>query len=241
MLGIYSRCVDPCFHLAAEEYLLKNRKEEIFMLWRSLPAVVLGKYQQTAAEVNLPYAKAQGIWVTRRFSGGGTVYHDAGNLNLSFIRNGGLAAAGEMTARLVAFLVSLGLPAMADERGGIYLEGFKISGSAQALHKNRILHHATLLFNSNLDVLETVLTPPAGQLRALSAGQRYFVPSVRSSVINLQDHLPAFTFEQFADNLFRHFSGLDSPDSGYLFTPGDTEGIVRLMSQKYVSPDFVFQ
>lgn len=241
MKGIYSRHTNPRFHLAAEEYLLKNFKEEVFMLWRSTPAVVLGKYQQPQAEVNLPYAKEHGIVMARRFSGGGTVYHDAGNLNLTFIRNGGLEAAGELTAQLTEFLISQGVPATADVRGGIFVEGLKISGSAQALHKKRVLHHATLLFQSDLNALENVLTPPPGQLQSLPADNRYFVPSVRSAVTNLQEYLPLYSVDQFAAKVFHYFTGLGSPGAGGLFTPGDIKEIAALMSRKYASPELVPQ
>lgn len=241
MIGIYNRHTSPRFNLAAEEYLLKNFEEEVFMLWRSTPAVVLGKYQRTAAEVNLPYAKEHGIQITRRFSGGGTVYHDEGNLNFTFIRNGGLTATGEITAGITGFLVSLGIPAVADQRGGIFVEGLKISGSAQALHKNRVLHHATLLFNSNLNVLEAVLNPPREQLVQEKSDDRYFVPSVRSAVTNLQEYLPVFSVEQFAAKFFTCFTGLESFYSGYLFSPEDMRGIIALMSAKYASPEFIFQ
>ena len=88
MLCIHNTQTDPYFNLAAEEYLLKNFKENIFMLWQNEPSIVIGKHQDVWAEVNLKFVQDQQIKIARRFSGGGAVYHDPGNLNLTFIETG---------------------------------------------------------------------------------------------------------------------------------------------------------
>ena len=87
MLCIESNKTDPYFNLAAEEYLLKNKGAETCMLWRSLPAAIAGKHQNILSEINYPFAVRNKIKIARRLTGGGTVYHDMGNLNFSFIRN----------------------------------------------------------------------------------------------------------------------------------------------------------
>lgn len=85
MLCIHNTHTDAWFNLAAEEYLLKNFSEDIFMLWQNEPAVVIGKYQNIRAETDIEYARQKRIRLARRYSGGGAVYHDMGNLNLTFI------------------------------------------------------------------------------------------------------------------------------------------------------------
>ena len=87
MLCIHNTHTDAWFNLAAEEYLLKNFSEDIFMLWQNEPAVVIGKYQNIRAETDIEYARQKRIRLARRYSGGGAVYHDMGNLNLTFIEN----------------------------------------------------------------------------------------------------------------------------------------------------------
>ena len=87
MLCIHNTQTDPYFNLAAEEYLLKNFKENIFMLWQNEPSIVIGKHQDVWAEVNLKFVQDQQIKIARRFSGGGAVYHDPGNLNLTLYRD----------------------------------------------------------------------------------------------------------------------------------------------------------
>lgn len=84
---IYSPFTDIYFHLAAEEYLLKQGNDDIFMLWQDTPSVVIGKHQRLRSEVDTEWAEQEQIHIARRFSGGGTVYHDMGNVNLTFNRN----------------------------------------------------------------------------------------------------------------------------------------------------------
>ncbi|MFC2114630.1 biotin/lipoate A/B protein ligase family protein, partial [Bacteroidota bacterium] len=114
MLCIYNTHTDPAFNLAAEEYLLKNFKQDIFMLWRSRPSVVVGKHQNALAEVNYSYVRENNIPVLRRLSGGGTVFHDLGNINFTFINNGEegkLVDFRKYTQPIIDVLQSLGVQA----------------------------------------------------------------------------------------------------------------------------------
>lgn len=73
-----------------------------------------------------------------------------------------------------------------DERLGIYLDGKKISGSAQCIHKDRVMYHCTLLFSTNLDVLHTVLKGKSDELESIPGLKNIrAVPSVPSEVVNL--------------------------------------------------------
>lgn len=242
MIVICNHIPDVWFNLAAEEYLLKNFSEDIFMLWRSEPSVVMGKYQDAGAEVNLEFAKNEGIKIARRFSGGGTVYHDKGNFNLSFIRNGGLAASDSCTGEIVAFLRKTGVAAYSDERRGIYVDGLKISGSAQALHRQRSLHHATLLFSSDLDVVEKVLSPPPGQATAGDPERGYFVKSVKSPVANLSGYLSgSVSMGNFRDLLLGYFAGPDTKALRYELSDRDIRAIMNLRDEKYASLEWIFR
>src|SRR5690606_38692286 len=87
MKCIYNNSIEPYFNMAVEEYLFKNFDDDIFMLWRNDNAVIVGKHQNSLAEINLDYIKEKNIKVVRRLSGGGAVFHDLGNLNFTFIMN----------------------------------------------------------------------------------------------------------------------------------------------------------
>ncbi len=159
MLCIQSPSRDPYFNLAAEEYLLKQSTDDVFMLWQSSPVVVSGKHQNVYAEMNYRYIREKGILVARRLTGGGTVYHDPGNINFSFIRQGEAGKMVDFTGFIepvIRFVNSLGVHASQGPKHEIMVNGKKISGNAEHVFKNRVLHHGTLLFDAALDELGLV-------------------------------------------------------------------------------------
>ncbi len=87
MIYLESSSTDPAFNLALEQFVFEqmDRRQEYFMLWQNANTVVVGKNQNTFAEVNQRAAEARGVRVVRRLSGGGAVYHDLGNLNFTFL------------------------------------------------------------------------------------------------------------------------------------------------------------
>ena len=153
MLKIINRSTNPYFNLALEEYLLKNVDADIFMLWQNRPAVIVGHNQNTWDEIDVDFVKEQKVAVVRRLTGWGAVYHDRGNLNFTFIsrhrRRSGLDFAG-FASPIVETLHKLGLRAEFGGRNDIALEGRKVSGNAQYLFQGGILHHGTLLFDTDL-------------------------------------------------------------------------------------------
>ena len=138
MRCFHNTFTDIYFHLAAEEYLLKQETDSVFMLWQDTPSVVMGKHQSVQLEVNREWAEEQQIQIARRFSGGGAVYHDLGNVNLTFIETVSRSPDFSLYLHLILdFLEQIVLPAKGDERLGIYLDGLKISGSTQCRTANR--------------------------------------------------------------------------------------------------------
>lgn len=241
------RCIchtfrDAWFNLAAEEYLLKNFSEDLFMLWQSEPSVVIGKHQNVWDEVNMEFVKEKQIKVVRRFSGGGAVYHDPGNLNLTFIENGNRISTDKFTQQIVSFLQTTGAHAVADERQGLTIDGLKISGSAQCIHKNRLMHHATLLFSTNLDNLVSALQSKPEQKRRKSDSPRsVYVKSVRSPVTNISDHLSgAISIDGFKNSLMNYFCASYEDCRNYIWTEKDLSAIQHLRDTKYSTEEWNF-
>lgn len=243
MVCIDNRCADIYFNLAAEEYLLKRWREDYFMVWQSDPCVVMGKNQSEEAEVDAEYMRREGIQLARRFSGGGTVYHDKGNINLTFIETASQPVFDEYLQRTVDFLESMGLAAYTDERLGIYLDGKKISGSAQCIHKNRVMYHCTLLFSTDLTILNKVLRgdfSEAEQIPGLPAVRA--VPSVRSEVTNICLYLDtAMDIKRFVRLLFHYFLTEDDENTIYHFSPEDSAAIELLKRVKYANEGWIHQ
>ena len=165
MIYLESSSTDPAFNLALEQFVFEqmDRRQEYFMLWQNANTVVVGKNQNTFAEVNQRAAEARGVRVVRRLSGGGAVYHDLGNLNFTFIMDA--ENAGDLDIRLFCqpiaeLLRSLGVPAEVNGRNDITIEGRKFSGNSQYLRQGRIMHHGTLMFQSDLSVVAEVLMFP---------------------------------------------------------------------------------
>ena len=233
---IYSPFTEIYFHLAAEEYLLKQGNEDIFMLWQDTPSVVIGKHQRLRSEVDQEWAEREQVHIARRFSGGGAVYHDLGNVNLTFIETTPrLPEFVTYLQRTLDFLNSMGLMATGGERLGIYLNGLKISGSAQCVHKDRVLYHCTLLYDTDLTILNKVLNPDViahdGTLSSV-----YAVPSVRSEVTNIGRYLPAGSVDDFKENAFQYFSESQSVSS---FSVEEKEAVNRLRSEKYIREEWI--
>lgn len=241
MFCIDNRCTDVYFNLAAEEYLLKRKRENYFMMWQSEPSIVIGKNQSIQVEVDEEYRIEKGICLARRFSGGGAVYHDRGNINLTFIETTTRPAFEEYLQRTVEFLESIGIAAYTDERLGIYLDGKKISGSAQCIHKDRVMYHCTLLFSTDLMALDNVLNGKSSEMEFIPGlGKVRAVPSVHSEVTNICRFLDSsINIKRFMHLLFHHFLTEDEENNIYHFSPRDIAAIELLKTEKYADEEWI--
>ena len=186
MLCLNLRSTDPFFNLALEEILLKNRKENFLILGINDPSVVIGKHQVPHREVNTRFVTEQGIPVIRRISGGGTVFHDHGNLNFSFIiqsAEGKQVDFRKYTLPVIRFLTTLDIDAKFEGKNDLKVNGLKISGNAEHVYHERVLHHGTLLFSTSLDVLRNSLRKDTGNYTSRA------IASNPSAVINLKEKL----------------------------------------------------
>lgn len=216
---------DPSYNLAFEEYVLHNRTEgNILILWQNENSVIIGRNQNTAQEIDAAFVAAHGIKVVRRNTGGGAVYHDLGNLNYSFITDDSADRKG-FVEPVVKALQSLGLDACASGRNDILVNGLKVSGTAQQITKGRILHHGTLLFDSDPSMISGALTPDPSKFRSKG------VKSVHSRVGNIRSQLPTdMTLQEFWRFLEQSLS--NSLVCSCL-TAQETQEILQLKAEKY--------
>ena len=117
---------DPAFNLALEELLCSDFPEEVLMLWRNRSSVIVGKNQNTFAEVNRPFVEEQNIPVIRRMTGGGAVYHDIGNVNYSLIiheRRPGADSFAAFACPVTGALRRMGVDAQFSGRNDILVDG----------------------------------------------------------------------------------------------------------------------
>lgn len=147
---------DPFFNIAADEFLLRNSSGEYLVLGINDRSVIIGKHQLPHRETDTRFVTEHNIPVIRRISGGGTVFHDPGNLNFSFILNstqGKQVDFRKYTEPVISFLASVGVDARFEGKNDLKVGGLKISGNAEHVFRNRVLHHGTLLFNADLGFL----------------------------------------------------------------------------------------
>jgi len=228
---------DPFLNIAAEEYFIKNAQEDMCMIWVNDRSVIIGKHQNAYAEINYPFVRSNHIPVIRRISGGGAVYHDAGNVNFSFILKAmqpNHVDFRKFTSIIMGFMQSLGIQVNVSKRNSLFIGERKFSGHAEHLFHNKVLHHGTLLFNTDLSILEQSLSPAREfQSKAMA--------SVRSMVTNIAPLLPTGTTIQhfidlFINWLLEYFQG----SSIFQFKAEEMEAIERLAETKYKTWEWNF-
>lgn len=233
LYSLISPSMDPFFNLALEEHLFTARRDkEFFMLWRNGPSVIIGRHQDASLETDEAWLAEKGVPVIRRISGGGAVYHDEGNINCSFICDGtpGTLDFAAVSSPLLGALRAFGIEAELSGRKDIICGGKKISGSAQHCRKGRALHHATLLYDADLDALRRALAvktpfPADEKCRA--------VRSVPSSVANIRTIMARpFPLEDFIAALYTTIVGLTGARD-YCLSPADMAGAQALKASRY--------
>lgn len=230
MLICVSETLDPYYNLATEEYLFKNKTQDLLFIYRNNPCVVVGKHQNAIEEVNMSYVLKNSIAVVRRMSGGGTVYHDPGNINYSFhlsIEDSSKINYQILKQPVVDVLRQMGLEIEQNSRNDLLISGFKISGSASHVGKKRVINHGTLLFNTDLNHLSKALKKEG--VEYLSKG----VKSVRSHVANISSFMKYQQDEKaFLDAFFSSIKIYLGAER-FILSEEENEAIEGLIVDKY--------
>lgn len=238
MLCVKTDSNDPYVNLATEEYLFSNFTENIFMLWRNGPSIIVGKHQNTLSEINYEYVKENNIKVVRRLTGGGAVFHDLGNLNFTFIETGEsekLVDFKKYVQPIITILKEIGIDAKFEGRNDLTIDGKKFSGNAEHVFKNRVLHHGTILFSSKMTDLTQAL-----KVNPLKFEDKA-VKSVRSRVTNVSEHLQSeLSVEEFMSMIYSKIMAMYPDAYEYKLSDKDFEKINPLVDNKYSTWEWNF-
>ncbi len=232
MIYLESTSTDPHYNLALEQYVFDemDRSEEYFMLWQNANAIIVGKHQNTFAEINRAYVEEHDVSVVRRLSGGGAVYHDLGNLNYTIIADNSPDGGFDFETfcrPVVAALNKLGVPAEVSGRNDMTVDGKKFSGNAQYIKHGRIMHHGTILYNADMNAVAQALAPSQDKMAAKG------IKSVRSRVTNIESYMnEPVPLEVFKELLVeKMFEGESIPK--HEWTAHDVQRTKEIMAERY--------
>lgn len=233
MIFIESPSTDPHFNLALEQYVFDTMdpKESYFMLWQNDNAIIIGKHQNTIQEINAEFVQEKGIKVVRRLSGGGAVYHDLGNLNFTFIvpaeKKYGAFNFADFCVPVVDTLRIIGVHAEISGRNDMTIEGKKFSGNSQYAKRGKIMHHGTIMYDSDLDVVTDSLKVSGDKIKSKG------VSSIRNRVTNIKPHLSEdISLDEFKGILVKNiFNGEEV--NQYHLTEQDIENVNKIKDEIY--------
>lgn len=233
---LISESRDVYYHLALEEFLVRHwdlSQDEILVVYINQPSIILGKNQNILREVHSSAFFDENIHLARRISGGGTVVHDIGNINFSFFHPYNFKKVNNYQSSvhwIAKCIQGLGIDCYTNERNAIFLSNHKkISGSAQFSTTNGILSHLTLLYNSNIEFVESCLSKNDFDFQTKAS------PSVPSVVTNLGDILTT-SMDQF----IAHIAQVWNPDSYVELIQDHCVKIDDLVRTKYKNYEYIY-
>jgi lipoate---protein ligase len=225
--------------LAIDHSLLLKQESNIATVrfWSNPRSVVIGRGQFLKLEVDQDFCRENDIRICRRISGGGAVYQDKGNLNISLIyprQAFGRPCDVREATRLLPGLLKESLGKCGFEKlsldnlNGIYIDGYKISGAASYLSRDTVLSHSTLLISTNLANLERSLLHTEGAQR----GSRYSPTKNLSTlhIANWKSRLIQLLEERF-----------DAPFKEDSLTPEESQLAERLRETLYSRDSWIME
>lgn len=237
MIFIEVDSMDPSVYFALEEYLCLEKKftATCFFLWRTQPTVMLGNFQNSYKELNLPAIERDQVQVIRRNTGGGTIYTDPGSLQFSFVMPGqdDYINFTRYMDPIIAALANLGIEATYNSRNDLAIAGKKISGNAQCTKGNYTLHHGSLLYATDFSKMADYLRPPAYKIEAKG------IQSVRERTANISQFLSEqWSVAEFRQRLIHEI--LQQAVTTYTLTAEDYQAIQTIADQKFRSWEWTY-
>lgn len=196
-----SDITNPWFNLATEDWIFRelDPRQHVLFLWRNADTVVIGRHQNPWKECKVQKMEEDQVYLARRQSGGGAVFHDLGNTNFTFLSAKDRYNQEDNFKIIINALGKLGITAEKSGRNDILVDGRKVSGSAFKHTKERSFHHGTLLIDADLTRLQDYLNPRKAKL--VSKG----IESVRSRVANLNEYVPDLDHETICETVTEAF------------------------------------
>ena len=229
-------CTDPHRNLAVEQALLEAVGEDtcILYLWQNRHTVVIGRNQNAWRECRTGQMETDGVFLARRLSGGGAVFHDLGNLNFTFlVRKPGYDLNRQLGVIVEACRL-MGIPAERSGRNDVLTGGRKFSGNAFYEHQGRCYHHGTLLVDVDMTAMGRYLSPSRAKLTAKG------VASVRSRVVNLKELKPDLTIEEMSVRMEEAFQSVYGIVAESLETSALEGAYVDALTEKNRSWDWLY-
>lgn len=233
MIYIENNSTDPYFNFSLEYYLMTEKDlgyDNIFMFWRTNPTIMVGKFQNTIEEINQEYVKLNNINVVRRITGGGTIYTDMNTWQFSFINKNYKTSSIDFkmfTTPIINALKEQGVSASFNNRNDLLIDNKKFSGNAQAIKDGCMLHHGSILFNTDIQAMVNSIT--VAKEKIISKG----IKSVKDRVTNVYDHLQDKSVDslEFKDIMLR--SLLKESNLIYKLTRDDIKRVNEICSEKF--------
>ena len=226
------------YSFAVEEYIINSMdfSDEYFLFWRTLPTVMVGRFQNTVEEINLKFVQENNIEIIRRNSGGGTIFTDENCWQFSFItwkENDKKKDFRNFTQPIIGTLEKLGIKTEFSGRNDLMFNGKKFSGNAQFSFKNRFLHHGSMLFDVNIENLVKSINPSDEKI--ISKG----IKSVKERVINLKQYLSDNQMDSIG---FRNalINILCENMETVLLSENDLKSINKIEQEKFLTWDWNF-
>lgn len=237
MIYIETGSSDVYYNFGLEYYFTVEKRlpDTVFLFWRTTPTLMVGKYQNVLEEVNKPYADAHGIRLVRRMSGGGTIYTDLGGWQFTFIQHkeAGEIEFGQYIAPVIDALREMGVSASFNGRNDLTIDGKKFSGNAQYRLGDCIVHHGSLLFDTDIEQMVASTTVDSYKITSKS------IKSVRDRVTNISEHLPSpMDAETFKETMVRHI--MNGSTAAYTVTPEDDARIREIAGEQFRSWERIF-
>ncbi len=219
---MFSPSDDAARNLALEEYLFNRRAEwgSVLLFYVNRRALVVGRNQNPWRECDVGAARRANVPVLRRITGGGTVFHDPGNLNYSLILPRKGYRTEDVFAQIIRVLAGLGLAVELRRKTNLYALGRKCSGTAFCFRKDSVIHHGTLLIHANLQDVHRFLRSPV----RVSGG--HAVASDPAQITNLTEANPTLSVDAVAAALRASFAE-DSPLDSAIANSAGVEQMAR--------------